>query len=164
MIALFPIFLCSWSRGGFASLRLQNFLNLRTLTLNSTPNQTSIKREHTTGLSRRRFINGVLCRLLLLHLSFLLLCLFDLLLCLALACIFVFYVTIYATHACNHTEYESKYIPCVIQGIPQEDGWCVDKWNFEDGLLRFKDRLFKCGEDDDGYSVKIKIKYFLQVT
>jgi histone arginine demethylase JMJD6 len=68
--------------------------------------------------------------------------------------------------------YEARNIPCVIRNIPQGyDGgkfvqeWkAVQSWSWEalsnDEALR--DRLFKCGEDDDGKSIKVKLKHFLR--
>lgn len=54
--------------------------------------------------------------------------------------------------------YEAKQIPSVITSIPQHDQWTgVHDWELEnleeDEDLR--DRYFKCGEDDDGRSVKV---------
>lgn len=68
--------------------------------------------------------------------------------------------------------YEAEEIPCVIRGIPhgydsaeRTDPWpAIAKWDLEalaqDEELRC--RKFKCGEDDDGDKVKIKMKYFLE--
>jgi histone arginine demethylase JMJD6 len=73
-------------------------------------------------------------------------------------------------------EYEAKCIPCIIRNIPNGYGdgpsssssamseWpAVQKWTF-DALEKspLRERPFKCGEDDDGNSVKIKLKYFLR--
>lgn len=67
--------------------------------------------------------------------------------------------------------YEAKEIPCVIDAIPYGyDGaeatkeWpAVTLWNLkalnEDDALR--NRMLKCGEDDDGYKIKVKLKHFL---
>ena len=60
--------------------------------------------------------------------------------------------------------YEEPAIPVVIAGVPQNDGWTAldDTWTSWDWLrTHFGDRLFKVGEDDDGYKVKVKFKYFL---
>jgi histone arginine demethylase JMJD6 len=56
-------------------------------------------------------------------------------------------------------------IPCVIQGIPTHEQWpAVHKWTFSNLAKdqELAERLFKCGEDDDGRSVKVKLKHFLQ--
>jgi len=63
-------------------------------------------------------------------------------------------------------KYEGTETPCVIQNIPLEEDWpAVHKWTFEalersDNALL--DRRFKCGEDDDGDNITVKLKYFLQ--
>jgi histone arginine demethylase JMJD6 len=71
-------------------------------------------------------------------------------------------------------EYERKGIPAVIRNIPagydggkEADPWhAVESWKLEtlednDKLLK---RRFKCGEDDDGKNIKIKLKTFLKYT
>ena len=68
--------------------------------------------------------------------------------------------------------YEAKSTPCVIQSIPagydgaQETGeWpAVRKWSLEelDRDNDLRERVFKCGEDDKGNSVKVRLKYFLR--
>jgi histone arginine demethylase JMJD6 len=67
--------------------------------------------------------------------------------------------------------YEAKEIPCIIKGIPagfdsaeKVKEWpAVANWDFEalldDECLR--NRLFKCGEDDDGKKVKVKLRHFM---
>lgn len=69
-------------------------------------------------------------------------------------------------------EYEAKKIPVVIRNIPEgHDGakeipeWpAMRNWGFfaleNDPDLR--ERAFKCGEDDDGNSIKVKLKHFLR--
>jgi histone arginine demethylase JMJD6 len=70
-----------------------------------------------------------------------------------------------------HTRYEANELPCLIQNIPAGyDGgreapkWpAVDTWTFEnlkrnDGLQK---RTFKCGEDDDGDNITVKLIHFL---
>ena len=69
-------------------------------------------------------------------------------------------------------DYEAAKLPCVIRSIPAgHDGgkeapeWRAMKdWGFfaleNDPELR--ERAFKCGEDDDGHAVKVKLKHFLR--
>lgn len=55
-------------------------------------------------------------------------------------------------------QYESQSIPCVITGIPERDGWtAVQDWQFRalENDEDLRNRYFKCGEDDDGRSVKV---------
>lgn len=71
------------------------------------------------------------------------------------------------------SNYEAKEIPCVIKNIPygydgaQGEGerWAaIDNWLLPalDDSEDLRERVFKCGEDDDGHSIKIKLKYFLR--
>ena len=63
-------------------------------------------------------------------------------------------------------KYEEPAIPVVIGGVPASEGWsATNQWTNEDfSWLKDSvgDRLFKVGEDDDGYKVKVKFKYFLR--
>lgn len=64
-----------------------------------------------------------------------------------------------------HSKYEARGIPCVLQSIPQVEGWTaperwqLDRLKVDQDLL---DRKFKCGEDDDGRSIKVKLRHFLE--
>lgn len=59
--------------------------------------------------------------------------------------------------------FEEPYQPCIITGVPQEEGWKAPKeWTFDKLKRKYKNRPFKVGEDDDGYKVKLKMKYFLK--
>ncbi len=89
-----------------------------------------------------------------------------------------------------HSKYEAKLVPTVITNIPQGfdvpppppsndtrssnplsnpkktlhawkalDTWDLDSLATHDEL---RERLFKCGEDDDGKSIKLKLKHFLR--
>lgn len=68
--------------------------------------------------------------------------------------------------------YEAKEIPCLLRNIPfgYEGGQPAEPWT---GLRHWpldqlrhnrdlRNRLFKCGEDDDGRSIKVKLKHFLR--
>jgi hypothetical protein len=57
---------------------------------------------------------------------------------------------------------EEKCKPCLIANIPTHENW-VDPsaWTISSLNRRFKDRYFKVGEDDDGYKVKARLKYFI---
>eukprot|EP01041_Mallomonas_annulata_P013588 gene13588-28861_t len=58
--------------------------------------------------------------------------------------------------------YEATEIPCIITDIPILEKWrCAECWTF-DKLKEYRQRVFKVGEDDDGYSIKIKLKHFLK--
>lgn len=61
--------------------------------------------------------------------------------------------------------FEGPNVPCVIQNVPTSEGWTAgNHWTFSQLKARYGDCLFKCGEDDDGYKIKMKMKYFLQYT
>lgn len=59
--------------------------------------------------------------------------------------------------------YEVKKRPVLIQNIPKMENWLGnDKWNFHYLKKTFGERYFKVGEDDDGYKVKTRMKYFMK--
>ena len=76
------------------------------------------------------------------------------------------------TFSCNSLDkdrfvgkYEGKCKPCVITDIPTVEKWraaSADNWSLAKLNSRFKDRYFKVGEDDDGYKVKERLKYFIK--
>lgn len=58
---------------------------------------------------------------------------------------------------------EENNIPAVIRRIPLLDKWeACEKWKLENLLAdeELGERRFKCGEDDDGHSIKVKLKHF----
>lgn len=61
--------------------------------------------------------------------------------------------------------YEGNSTPCVVDKIPFVEDWKARHlWTLE-ALEKDEDlrsRLYKCGEDDDGRSIKIKLKHFLR--
>ena len=63
-------------------------------------------------------------------------------------------------------EYEARGIPSVIRGIPEKEMWpATRRWTDLERLENdpdLRNRLFKVGEDDDGKSVKMKLKHFMR--
>ncbi|RYH30091.1 hypothetical protein EON65_06225, partial [archaeon] len=60
------------------------------------------------------------------------------------------------------SRYEAHNIPSVISHVPQKEGWlAVQTWTLRQLKEDYGERMFKCGEDDDGYKIKMKLKYFL---
>jgi histone arginine demethylase JMJD6 len=72
--------------------------------------------------------------------------------------------------------YEKECLPCIITDIPREEKWPAwNSWNFDSvqsnlerenggkkSLHSLMESYFKVGEDDDGYKVKVRLRYFLK--
>ncbi|KAJ0396672.1 hypothetical protein P43SY_007162 [Pythium insidiosum] len=60
-------------------------------------------------------------------------------------------------------EYEAPSIPVVIDGIPEAEGWgAVKNWTLKKLRREYKRAQLKCGEDDDGKTIRMKFKYFMK--
>ncbi|OTF77983.1 hypothetical protein BLA29_012407, partial [Euroglyphus maynei] len=58
-------------------------------------------------------------------------------------------------------KYEMKYRPIVITGVNDDNLKLMEKWNPERLAKKYRNQKFKCGEDNEGFSVKLKMKYFV---
>ena len=57
-------------------------------------------------------------------------------------------------------KYEKNYLPVVLTGVTQD--WAATRrWTKRELCRRYRNQKFKCGEDNQGYSVKLKMKYFV---
>ena len=60
-----------------------------------------------------------------------------------------------------HERFERQLKPCLVVGA-MDDWPAKGNWGFAALRAEFGERPLKCGEDDDGYSVKLKLKHFLR--
>lgn len=61
-------------------------------------------------------------------------------------------------------KFEKTGTPVVIEGVPEREGWAAPRaWaSFSALKRRYRRYTFKCGEDDDGKSVRVRLKHFFK--
>mmetsp|Transcript_758 Transcript_758/g.1590 ORF Transcript_758/g.1590 Transcript_758/m.1590 type:complete len:209 (-) Transcript_758:412-1038(-) len=59
------------------------------------------------------------------------------------------------------TKYEATNTPVLIKGVVDEEEWPASRrWTLERLKEDFRDRKLKCGEDDDGYTIRVTVRNF----
>lgn len=58
-------------------------------------------------------------------------------------------------------KYETPSIPVIIDGVV--DKWkAKDEWTFDKLYKNYGESKLRVGEDDDGYALRMKFKYFIE--
>lgn len=58
-------------------------------------------------------------------------------------------------------KYEQKGLPCLIDGIPEVEGWLAwERWSYEKLCKRYADVPFKVGKDDSGTPIRVPLDKF----
>jgi histone arginine demethylase JMJD6 len=56
---------------------------------------------------------------------------------------------------------EKTNIPALVHDIPVEEDWpAAGTWSIEGLRQIYRDTRFRCGDDDDGYPLRVKLDYF----
>lgn len=64
------------------------------------------------------------------------------------------------SHARFIENFEKPLLPVVLVNVTEK--WrAQEKWTLDYFLKNYRNERFKCGEDDYGYNVKMKMKYFI---
>lgn len=60
--------------------------------------------------------------------------------------------------------FEKPELPVIIRDVPQVEGWRAadsERWSIDRLNDVYGDVRVKCGEDDEGYAIKVRIKHFI---
>ena len=61
--------------------------------------------------------------------------------------------------------YERTYTPVLLRGCINEQNWpAKERWTIDRLKEDFRDRRFKCGEDDDGRTIRVTMRDFAKYT
>jgi hypothetical protein len=54
-------------------------------------------------------------------------------------------------------KYEKENLPVIIENIPEYEGWqAATNWSLDALKAKYNNLRMRCGDDDDGYTLKVK--------